>query len=177
MDRVFKILFLTSFFLFCSCDRIRTQELKIGDDWLASGSADERFAQVSKHLRGFDMAMVETGYRYIELYWAGEDGNWEYADYQLEKLRTAISNGLERRPKRASSAQMIFPELDKVVASIGEKDLIKYRQSFTTLTQSCNACHAAEKVSFFNVSPPSFRVSPIFKSAHLVKEQQSRDKK
>jgi hypothetical protein len=38
-----------------------------GDRWLR-GSVDERFAQVAKHLRGFDMAMVETGHRYGELY-------------------------------------------------------------------------------------------------------------
>ena len=42
------------------------------DGWLR-GSVDDRFALVSKHLRGFDMAMVEVGYRYTELYWAGRD--------------------------------------------------------------------------------------------------------
>ena len=42
--------------------------------------------------------MVETGYRYQELYWAGQDENWEYADYQLEKIKIAIENGLDADP-------------------------------------------------------------------------------
>lgn len=49
--------------------------------------------------------MVETGHRYVELYWAGEDGNWEFAKYQLEKIKHTIELGIERRPKRAVSAQ------------------------------------------------------------------------
>ena len=34
--------------------------------WLA-GTVDAKFDTVAKQLRGFDMAMVETGYRYNEL--------------------------------------------------------------------------------------------------------------
>src|SRR3989338_3032980 len=75
------------------------------EDWLSNGSYDERFEKVSKHLRGFDMAMAETGYRYVELFWAGRDQNFDYAKYQIEKIEVAIKNGLERRPKRAASAQ------------------------------------------------------------------------
>lgn len=53
--------------------------------WLSQGSVEERFAVVASQLRGFDVAMVEVGYRYGELYWAGRDGNWEFAAYQIEK--------------------------------------------------------------------------------------------
>jgi hypothetical protein len=36
---------------------------------IGSSVVDEKFALVSKQLRGFDVAMVETGYRHTELYW------------------------------------------------------------------------------------------------------------
>ena len=72
--------------------------------WLA-GTVDEKFNTVAKQLRGFDMAMVETAYRYTELHWAAQDANWEYAEYQVQKIRTAVENGLERRPRRAKSAE------------------------------------------------------------------------
>ncbi len=49
--------------------------------------------------------MVETGYRYQELYWEGQDQNWDYAGYHLNKIKIAIENGLERRPKRAKSTE------------------------------------------------------------------------
>jgi hypothetical protein len=76
--------------------------------WLA-GTTDEKFDTVAKQLRGFDMAMVETGYRYNELYWAAQDSNWGYAEYQVLKIRTAVENGLERRPNRAKSAETFLP--------------------------------------------------------------------
>ena len=43
--------------------------------WLLEGSTDERFVRAAAHLRGFDVAMVETGYRYGELAWGGRDRN------------------------------------------------------------------------------------------------------
>ena len=73
-------------------------------DWI-KGPEAEQIKTIEKHFRGFDQAMVETGYRYQELYWAGQDTNWEYAKYQLEKIKIAIENGLQRRPLRAKSAE------------------------------------------------------------------------
>jgi hypothetical protein len=84
-----------------------------GGAWL-SGTVDERFALVAKHLRGFDVAMLETGHRYAELYWAGRDRNWPFAQYQIDKIRTAIGNGLERRPNRAASAAMLDGPLNRI---------------------------------------------------------------
>ncbi|MBW2392720.1 MAG: hypothetical protein JRG95_00495 [Deltaproteobacteria bacterium] len=129
--------------------------------WL-HGNSSERFAQVEKQLRGFDMAMVETGYRYSELYWAGQDQNWEGAAYQVRKLRLAIDNGLERRPKRAASAQPFLaealPAMEEVVAG---RDSSAFAAGFDDLTKACNACHAMEKLAFFEVRVPGVRPSPI----------------
>ncbi|MBI4427543.1 MAG: hypothetical protein HY562_00310 [Ignavibacteriales bacterium] len=129
--------------------------------WL-KGSVDERFHIVAKHLRGFDMAMVETSHRYAELYWAGKDTNWAYADYQLKKIRTAVENGLERRPKRAASAQtfltMVIPFLEEAIA---KKDTTDFWNRFGAVTSSCNACHQNEKVQFIEVSPPKMRYSVV----------------
>lgn len=129
--------------------------------WL-SGTADERFEKVARQLRGFDMAMVETGHRYNELYWAGQDKNWGYAKYQVQKIRLAVENGLERRPKRAASAEtflkIVVPEVEKAIDS-RNPDLFWNR--FQTLTSTCNSCHEAEKVEFVVVRPPEIRTSPV----------------
>lgn len=133
------------------------------DGWLA-GNVQEKFETVASQFRGFDMAMVETGYRYQELYWAGQDGNWKYAEYQVGKIRKAIKNGLERRPKRAQSAKHflnnVLPEMQKAVNS---KDTVTFNKYFQILTISCNNCHAIEKVPFFTVKFPTKRQSPIRK--------------
>jgi hypothetical protein len=132
-----------------------------GAAWLLSGTNDERFARVANHLRGFDLAMVETGYRYSELYWAGQDGNWDYATYQIEKIRLAVRNGIERRPKRGPSAQVLEGALAGVEDSIKAKDATRFAERFDTLTAICNACHHAERVPFAQVRTPMVRTSPI----------------
>ena len=117
-----------------------------------------KFDTVAKHLRGMDMAMVEIGYRYNELYWAGKDSNWEYATYQLDKIRTALENGLERRPKRAKSAEVFLADaLPSVREAIQKQDGDLFRQRFTTLTANCNTCHALEAMGFVSVSVPKSR--------------------
>jgi hypothetical protein len=129
--------------------------------WLLKGTTDERFARVAKQLRGFDMAMVETGYRYTELYWAGRDENWKYAAYQAEKIRTAVGNGTERRPKRAKSAKMLYPVMDLVDEAIKAEDPAEFAKSFEALTDVCNACHRAEDMAFVTIAPPTHRHSPV----------------
>jgi hypothetical protein len=131
-----------------------------GEAWLLTGTTDERFARVARHLRGFDVAMVETGYRYGELYWAGQDQNWDYAKYQLEKIRTAVKNGVERRPKRGESANTLEAALPGVEQAIAAKDSKLFSERFAVLTAICNACHQAERVPFVHVRPPAARASP-----------------
>lgn len=43
--------------------------------------------------------MLATGYQ--ELYGTGQDGNWEYADYQIGKIKVAVESGWQRSPKCA----------------------------------------------------------------------------
>jgi hypothetical protein len=125
--------------------------------WLA-GTADEKFTTVAAQLRGFDMAMVETGYRYNELYWAAQDGNWGYAEYQAGKIRTAIDSGLKRRPLRAKSAETFLTVvLPAVQEAIKQRDRDLLLERLGTLRSTCNTCHEAEKVEFVHVGEPEVR--------------------
>lgn len=157
MKKTYLLLILISLF---SCNQ---KQKTAQGDWI-KGTETEQIKTIEKQFRGFDNAMVETGYRYQELYWAGQDQNWEYADYQLEKIKIAIENGLERRPKRAKSAEHFLsytlPEMKK---SIESKDKMIFNKNFQTMTINCNSCHAIEKVPFFNVQVPTERQSPIRK--------------
>jgi hypothetical protein len=107
------------------------------------------------------MAMVETGYRFNELYFAGEEQNWGSAKYHADKIGTAIRNGLERRPKRAASAEtflnIVLPELLKAIEA---QDLTLFRQRYQSVLSTCNTCHRDEKVEFIPVVQPSRRLSP-----------------
>jgi len=130
-------------------------------DWL-TGDTRQKLETITDHLRGFDMAMVETGYRYTELYWAGHDRNWDYARYQIDKIDLAFDRGLERRPARAASAQQFLGEaIPEMEAAVQSEDWDAFEQQFESFTVSCNVCHATEGVPHFRVRTPDVRQSPI----------------
>jgi hypothetical protein len=140
-----------------ACSRPAPARASREGGWVA-GNVDQKFDTVAKHLRGFDMAMVETGYRYTELYWAAQDDNWGYADYQIKKIRTAVENGLERRPKRAASAETFLKVmLPAVEEALTRRDASLLREPIEALRSTCNACHQAEKVEFVRVGVPTVR--------------------
>jgi len=147
--------------LFTACS-VRENNPPSGRDGWLKGTPHEKLDVVANQLRGFDMAMVETGYRYQELYWAGTDRNWEYAEHQVEKIKQAIEYGLVRRPKRTQSAETflheVLPEMEKIVKA---KDSVGFLMNFEMLTKGCNACHKEEKVPYFTVNTPIHRQSPI----------------
>jgi len=129
--------------------------------WLSSDN-DSAFVQIEKHFRGFDMTMKEVGYRYNELYFAGIDENWDYAQYHLEKIKFAIDNGLERRPKRALSAKEFLEySIPIFMKTIQNKNKESFIKEFDVFRQSCNACHIQEKFEFVKVVIPSNRYSPV----------------
>lgn len=60
-----------------------------------------------------------------------KDENWEYANYQLDKIRTAIENGIERRPKRAQSAQAFLQHpIPAMKEPINKKDTAIFNKNF-----------------------------------------------
>lgn len=133
------------------------------DGWL-KGSTDEKFDELADQQAGFGRAMMEVGYRYQELYWAGMEANWGYAEHQLEEIHEVIELALVRRPLRAASAQAFMehslPEMEKVVA---QQDTVLFAKAFVAFTANCNACHIRENMPYINVEIPQMRLSPVRK--------------
>jgi hypothetical protein len=129
------------------------------DGWL-TGDAHQKFDTLANQLGGFDQTMIEVGYRYIELYWAGQDENWEYARYQIDEMRSAMESGFVRRPARETSAQGFMnnalPAIEEAVAR-GDAEL--FQERFRNLTLNCNACHVMEDVRFIVVEEPTVRAN------------------
>jgi len=122
--------------------------------WL-SRDREQQAAQLERQLRGFDVAMLETGHRHAELHAAGRAANWPAAAYHAQKIRLVIENGLERRPQRAASARAFLAgPLAALEAAIAAQDPALFASRFDELTAACNTCHAAEQVGFFVVRTP-----------------------
>jgi len=131
------------------------------DEWL-DGPVSAQLHTVERQLRGLDIAMMEIGYRFTELYFAGLDGNWDYADYQVQKIDLALRLALERRAKRRASSQSFLDEdLPFVSAVIKTRDSAQFREAMDRLRTACMKCHTNEKVPYFTVELPEHRMSTI----------------
>jgi len=133
-------------------------------NWLLETKSDEqKFKKIQKQFRGFDLAMVEVGYRFNSFYFALEDKNYDLAQYQLDKIKKAMENGIQRRPKRALNAQAMFltTQYKTMSKALASQDTQKIKEAYESTKRSCNACHAAENVPFIHVINPAYRWQPI----------------
>ena len=133
-------------------------------NWLLETKTDEqKFQKIQKQLRGFDLAMVEVGYRFNSFYFAIKDKNYDLAHYQLDKIKKAIENGIERRPKRKNNSEMMFLNTQYKAMSqvLSAKDSQEIQKEYVNTKRLCNACHRAEKVPFIEVVDPKYRWQPI----------------
>jgi len=129
--------------------------------WLV-GDDEQKLTTIEKQFRGFDVAMAEVGYRYQELYWAGVGQNWPYAEYQLSKIRKTIKNAIQRRPKRAKSADFFLSyAIPRIEQAIKNKKQSQFSSEFSQFTNECNACHVRENMAFVHVVEPSHRPAPL----------------
>ncbi len=131
--------------------------------WLKTLPPDKQIEAIDRQFRGFDMAMFEVNYRYTEMYFAGMEGNWDYALYTGEKIAWAIQNGYERRPKRRENAEQIFfrEAYPQVLDAIRKKNIALFKERVDALRHACNACHGAEGVPFIKVGMPSIKQTPL----------------
>jgi hypothetical protein len=134
-----------------SCQNQQSYETQ----WLGS-TQQEIYNQIEDQFQGFSRTMVEVNYRYQELYWAGQDQNWQYADYQLEHILEAMEQGFVRRPERELSSQLFIeqaaPQLYEI---INEGSHERFQNYFPQFTASCNNCHKMEGMDFINIKTPS----------------------
>lgn len=151
----------TALVLTVACTGSRGGDEPEGAGWLR-GEGEGRVKQIENHLRGFDVAMMEIGYRYTELHFAVQDRNWDYAAYQADKIEHVLELALERRPKRAASAK-VFLDQDWPVVKEGIRSLQAERADLAMerLRTACMRCHVAEKVPFFVLQVPERRLTPI----------------
>jgi hypothetical protein len=87
--------------------------------------------------------------RHTKLWFAGHEGNWVLAEYEIKELRSALANVAKARPvfrerSVAESAEMFmggpFRAIDE---AIHDHDATKFAQAYVTVNAGCNACHTA----------------------------------
>lgn len=128
--------------------------------WLPP-SDSEKFLAIEEQLQGYSRTMREVAYRHSELYFAGQDENWAYADYQLEHIAEAIEQGIARRPARGpNSRNFLDKDIPALQEAIDQKSPELFAERFEAFTGSCNSCHGLEDHGFIHVRTPTIRILP-----------------
>ena len=87
--------------------------------------------------------------RHTKLWFAGHEGNWVLAEYEIKELRSALANVAKARPvfRERSVAESVdmfmggpFRSIDE---AIHDHDATKFAQAYATVNAGCNACHTA----------------------------------
>jgi hypothetical protein len=117
---------------------------------VAAGPEAAPSPQASAYLPSISDLMIATIQPRHERIWrAGQDGNWDFAAYELGNLKGAFNRlGLAHPTEHdISFPQMIssvtgqpFKELD---AAIRAKNGATFARAYADLTDACNSCHQA----------------------------------
>jgi hypothetical protein len=117
---------------------------------LAAGPETARAPQATEYLPSISDLMIATIQpRHERLWRAEQDGNWDFAAYELGNLKGAFNRLGQAHPTEheISFPEMIgsvtgqpFKELD---GAIQAKDGAAFAKAYSGLTDACNSCHQA----------------------------------
>jgi hypothetical protein len=151
-----KIFFLLSLFFLVNCsdnsdriselqNRIDSLQLKIDDSYKP----------------GFGEFMSNIQVHHAKLWFAGTSQNWKLADFEIQEIKESLEDirKFQFEREETKTLPIIFPPLDSVQSAINKKNLNSFKQSFSLLTSTCNACHKAVNNEFNKIKIPD---SPPF---------------
>jgi hypothetical protein len=130
--------------------------------WLGN-SQQEIYSNIEEQFQGFSRTMMETSYRYHELYWAGMDQNWGFAEYQREHIYEALQQGFIRRPEHQLPARAFMSvALPEIATAIQSENADSFKEAFANLSNACNTCHQMDEVPFITVAIPKERHTTVY---------------
>jgi len=105
---------------------------------------------------GFGEFMSSIQVHHAKLWFAGQNQNWELADFEMHEIAEAIDAIKEYQTEREESKKvdMLKPSLDAVKDAIDKKDPVLFNSSYLLLTSTCNNCHKAVNFGFNVVKVP-----------------------
>jgi len=86
---------------------------------------------------------------HTKLWFAGHEGNWVLAEYEIHELRSALANVAKARPlyrqKSVSNSIEMFVSgaFTSMEGVIHDRGAAKFADAYTTINAGCNACHTS----------------------------------
>lgn len=96
-----------------------------------------------------------------KLWLAGENKNWELADFYTHELEEVTERLIEGNVIHDDynlsnlSEAMLLPKIEKVEQAIRQKDEVLFLENYELLISSCNLCHNTTKHNFIKITIPN----------------------
>ncbi len=110
---------------------------------------------------GLGEFMLQTQTRHLKLWLAGNAGNWELADYEIDELKEGLEDAAKYVPSYKGTPvgpmieSTIMKPIEEVEAAIRARDRGKFTTAFDKLSAACNTCHTAANRAFIVVQRPT----------------------
>lgn len=132
------------------------QEPQAGNDVLVQkiDSLEQQLANAYKPGLGEFMTAIQE--HHAKLWFAGQNGNWKLADFEMKEIGESITDikQFNQDRKEIEKIGILQPALDSVAAALSAKDKNRFITGFKLLTNSCNNCHKANDFEFNVVKIP-----------------------
>ncbi|MCL5734366.1 MAG: S-layer homology domain-containing protein [Actinobacteria bacterium] len=100
---------------------------------------------------GLGTVMIEYGNRMARLWFAGNAGNWDMAQYQLDEMVEIQEVGETTRPARKAMLKAFEDSfLTPLGTTIAAQDKPAFTTAFNNMIAGCNGCHAASASADWN---------------------------
>jgi hypothetical protein len=105
--------------------------------------------------------MIFTQIRHAKLWFAGNAGNWELADYEIDELKEVLENAAKHVPdyKGVPVGKMIesiaVAPIEEVAKAVKAKDRARFTAAYDKLTAACNICHQSANRPFIVIQRPT----------------------
>lgn len=143
------ILSLSAFFFLAACNQ-QSDKTQILQKMIDS-------MQANSYKPGFGEFMSSIQVHHNKLWFAGQNENWKLADFEIKEIKESldkIKKYCTERPE-TKSIDMIEQPLQNVNNAIQQKNSTEFRNSYISLTNTCNQCHRSTEFEYNVVSIPT----------------------
>lgn len=144
-------IFLIGILMFFSCNQ-QTERIQVLQNQI--DSLEIKLKDTYKPGLGEFMSNIQA--HHAKLWFAGQNQNWELADFEIHEIMESIENVMKYQKERKESEliDMIHPVLDSVNMAIEQRNPEQFKNSYSLLTNTCNRCHQAVHFEFNVVKIP-----------------------
>ena len=105
---------------------------------------------------GFGEFMSNIQVHHAKLWFAGQNQNWKLADFEIHEIMESLENIKKYQTERKESQKidMLSPSLESINMAIQQKSPSAFKNSYISLTNTCNSCHRAVEFEFNVVKIP-----------------------